>query len=285
MLGKRVLSAAAGIVLLAAVTYAGSYAISAAISILAVLGVNEFFKAAESGGLKPVEPVGYAACILPPLAGACAYVPGYGSLLHISEFEKRFWPILFVFVIVVILCSAAVFRHNRHTINDISITLLCIAYVPFLFTFVILTRNLIYGEYLIWLVFIGAWGTDTFAYTAGMLAGKIKILPDVSPKKTLEGFIGGLAGCACLFVLYGLYLKGQMQPALPLYHFIALGIACGVLSQIGDWSASAFKRYTGIKDYGRIMPGHGGVLDRFDSILFIAPVVYFYMLFVFKYCI
>jgi phosphatidate cytidylyltransferase len=135
-----------------------------------------------------------------------------------------------------------------------------------------------FGEYLVWFVFIGAFATDTFAYIFGNLMGKTKILPIISPKKSLEGSIGGIFGCILLMVLVNLLATslGWVSIKIPLHHFIVVGLLCGIISQIGDWAASAIKRYVGVKDYGKIMPGHGGVLDRFDSILFVAPVIYFY---------
>jgi phosphatidate cytidylyltransferase len=131
------------------------------------------------------------------------------------------------------------------------------------------------GYLYIWLIFIGAWATDTFAYFTGVALGKTKILPKVSPKKSLEGSIGGVLGCMAGMLLFGLYFTSMFD--VPVYHFAILGGICGVVSQIGDWAASAVKRAVNIKDYGNIMPGHGGVLDRLDSVLFVAPVVYFYI--------
>jgi phosphatidate cytidylyltransferase len=103
----------------------------------------------------------------------------------------------------------------------------------------------------------------------------VKIVPKISPKKTLEGCIGGVAGCIIAMTLFGYFFRNELN--VPLIHFAVLGLICGIISQLGDWSASAVKRAVGIKDYGNLMPGHGGVLDRVDSILFTAPAVYFYI--------
>ena len=154
-------------------------------------------------------------------------------------------------------------------------------YITFLFSFIVLIRNLENGFFLIWLVFIGAFSTDTFAYFSGRFFGRRKLMTAISPKKTVEGAMGGMLGCTIVTVLYGMYLResGNISD-ISLYHYIVLGVLCGTISQLGDWTASAIKRFVKVKDFGNIMPGHGGALDRFDSILFTAPVLYFYISFI-----
>lgn len=272
----RVISAAVAIVLLAAVVYMGSLAIGVMIFILATVGICEFFRALEKGGFRPVYPAGYLACLpllyiaildfLPDTAGA-AGTAGADILLHAM--------VIGVFVLMVLLFCLLIFSNGIYTVADISITLFGIVYVVLLISFVTLTRNMENGYLHIWMIFIGAWATDTFAYFTGVTIGKTKILPKVSPKKSLEGCIGGVAGCMLVMLLFGLYFNNVL--GVPLYHFALLGGICGMISQIGDWAASAVKRAVNIKDYGSIMPGHGGVLDRLDSVLFVAPVVYFYI--------
>lgn len=136
-------------------------------------------------------------------------------------------------------------------------------------------RNMEYGNILIWLIFIGAWGTDTLAYTFGRLFGKRKIMPEISPKKTIAGAIGGVLGCVLLMIVFGIIVYNFFGLKMSYVVLVLLGLFCGIISQIGDWAASAIKRYVNVKDFGNIMPGHGGVLDRFDSILFVAPVIYY----------
>ena len=125
------------------------------------------------------------------------------------------------------------------------------------------------GSHLYLLAFIGAWVTDTFAYFTGMLLGKHKLIPDVSPKKTVEGAIGGMAFCTLSFVgfacLYNqFWADGKL---LPLWLMAIVGFLVSIVSQVGDLSLSLLKRKYGIKDFGKVFPGHGGVLDRFDSVL------------------
>ena len=131
------------------------------------------------------------------------------------------------------------------------------------------------GAYDVWLIFIAAWGSDTCAYCAGMLFGKHKAFPVLSPKKTWEGCIGGVVGAGLLAMLYcgAMNLWFGQEGSLLQY---AIVCGCGsVLAQIGDLAASAMKRNKEIKDYGTLIPGHGGVLDRFDSVIFVAPIVFY----------
>lgn len=136
------------------------------------------------------------------------------------------------------------------------------------------------GIYLVWLVVISSWGCDTCAYCAGVTMGKHKMAPTLSPKKTVEGAVGGAVGAmllGCLFAfVFGRYLTELGNP------YLACGGACliaALISQVGDLAASAIKRNHNIKDYGNVIPGHGGILDRFDSTLFTAPAIYFALTF------
>ncbi|MCX8130088.1 MAG: phosphatidate cytidylyltransferase [Clostridia bacterium] len=271
----RIISGGIGFILLVAVILAGSMAFTAAITLLSLIGMFEFYNAVSKGGYKPVRIIGYISCLVIFIVGLQA---GENNLSFLFNIEYITFGL---FAMICILFSYVVFTENKVNINDISLTFFGIFYVVFLFSFVVLTRNMEAGQYYIWLVFIGAFATDTFAYIFGNLIGKTKILPVISPKKSLEGSIGGIVGCVLLMLIYGLIIDsmGWVKDSVALYHFIVIGILCGVISQIGDWAASAIKRYIGVKDYGRIMPGHGGVLDRFDSILFVAPVIYFYFSF------
>ncbi|MGI6180713.1 MAG: phosphatidate cytidylyltransferase [Agathobaculum sp.] len=127
------------------------------------------------------------------------------------------------------------------------------------------------GQFLVLLPLLAAWGADTCALFAGMLFGKHKLAPVVSPKKTVEGAVGGVAGGAVLVLLAAVLMNIFLDLEMPLWSAALLGGAGAMIGEIGDLSFSIIKRQTGIKDYGHIFPGHGGVLDRFDSVLFVAP--------------
>ena len=131
------------------------------------------------------------------------------------------------------------------------------------------------GVYLYGLIFIGAWMTDTGAYFVGVLFGKHKLIPQVSPKKTIEGAFGGILGCIAGFVLYGFIIQSVCEVKVNYIAMVIIAAAIAIVSQFGDLVASYIKRERGIKDFGFIVPGHGGVLDRFDSIIAVAPTIYF----------
>ncbi len=127
------------------------------------------------------------------------------------------------------------------------------------------------GQFIVLLPLLAAWGADTCALFAGMFFGKHKLAPVVSPKKTVEGAVGGVVGGAVLVLLAALLMNTFLDLDMPIWAALVLGGVGAVLGEIGDLSFSIIKRQTGIKDYGHIFPGHGGVLDRFDSVLFVAP--------------
>ena len=173
---------------------------------------------------------------------------------------------------LLISLAAAVFSHGKADIRDVSSAFVLWLYTIIGFISLIMIHDLVEGgEYFYLLAFIGAWVTDTFAYFTGMLLGKHKLIPDVSPKKTVEGAIGGIAFCVAAFVGFGLLYNSlwlaEGGDPLPLWLMGVVGLLVSLVSQIGDLSLSLLKRKYGIKDFGKIFPGHGGVMDRFDSVL------------------
>lgn len=173
---------------------------------------------------------------------------------------------------------AAIMIHGKRDIKDV-LSIGFMTWFVALFMSVIMLLYHKYGLYGILPVFICAWGTDTCAYFAGCFLGKHKLIERVSPKKTIEGAIGGAVGSTLLCLLYAWILTFIEPVAISGVRFYVLfavmGLISSVLAQLGDLAASALKRDCGIKDFGTIFPGHGGILDRFDSVIFIAPFVYF----------
>lgn len=269
----RIISAAAAILLLAFVVCIGSAAIGIAVFVLALAALYEYDKSIKRTGFKPVAAPQYISCIILLYLAIRDLLPE--SIIAYAAGNSLLLAAASLFILLVALFCFILFSGGKYNAADVALTLFGIFYIVFLFAFVILTRNKENGYLYIWLIFIGAWGTDTFAYFTGITAGKTKILPKISPKKSLEGSIGGVVGCMAATSLFGLYFNDILR--IPIVHFAVLGFICGVISQLGDWSASAIKRWAGIKDFGNIMPGHGGVLDRLDSILFVAPAVYIYV--------
>lgn len=149
-------------------------------------------------------------------------------------------------------------------------------YAPVMLSFIYLTREQEAGKYIVWLILISSWGCDTCAYVVGMLIGKKKIFPVLSPKKSLEGCIGGVVGAGLIAALYAVFAVENVFPDKRVTIVITVICMVGaVMSQVGDLAASAIKRNHEIKDYGKLIPGHGGIMDRFDSVIVTAPMIYF----------
>jgi phosphatidate cytidylyltransferase len=174
------------------------------------------------------------------------------------------------------------FPKDRHNLSDVFVTLGGTIYISFFMIHAPLiastfymgdsTSNWIQGFCSpVWLVILTAFGSDIFAYFTGTLIGKHKLCPNLSPKKTVEGLIGGAVGSTLLCGVYGYFFLNDM-----FIHCLIIGFLGGFVATIGDLSASAIKRHLGVKDYGHLIPGHGGILDRFDSVLFTAPFVFYY---------
>ena len=181
---------------------------------------------------------------------------------------------------LMLLMTIYVFTFPKFTTEQITVAFFGIFYVGLMLSYLYQVRAMADGKYLVWLIFLSSWGCDTCAYCAGMLLGKHRLAPVLSPKKSIEGAVGGVVGSALLGCIYAYFFGAKMdEVSNPM---VACAVACAiaaVISQIGDLAASAIKRNHNVKDYGNLIPGHGGVLDRFDSMIFTAPAIYFALTF------
>ncbi len=169
-----------------------------------------------------------------------------------------------------------VFSYPRYHAEEVFGTFFGLLYVAVSLSFIYQTRALPEGKWHVWLIIICAWGCDTTAYAVGRLLGKHKMAPVLSPKKSVEGAIGGIIGAALIGLIYGLSIRGFLEEKASIGLIYALiGAVGAMISMIGDLAASAIKRNHEIKDYGHLIPGHGGILDRFDSVIITAPIIYF----------
>jgi phosphatidate cytidylyltransferase len=174
-----------------------------------------------------------------------------------------------IIISMILILFVYVFGYPKYHAEQVMAAFFGVVYVAVMLSFIYLTRSLPDGKFLVWLIFLCSWGCDTCAYCVGMLIGKHKMAPVLSPKKSIEGAVGGVAGAALLGVIYAAATQGKMAE-------YALICAVGALiSMVGDLAASAIKRNQNIKDYGKLIPGHGGILDRFDSVIITAPVIYY----------
>ena len=232
--------------------------------ILSLAGMYELYKVSKLKSINPISYAGYFLCVV-----------YYISLGNHTDFKFIF---LLTIISLLILFCIPVFE-TKYNFIDISITLLSFLYVSVFFSFIVLVDYKNYGNYFVWLIFISSWMCDTSAFYAGKFFGKTKLCPRISPKKTVEGSIGGLIGSAVFCGLYGAFII-SCGVHVALIHFIILGVICGIFSQFGDLAASSIKRFAGVKDFSNLIPGHGGILDRFDSILFSSVIVFYYLTFV-----
>ena len=234
----------------------GGYVLFFTLLCISLIGMQELYKAMgiheDRTGL--LEIVGYL--------GAVLY---YISLL--LGFES--YGLMAVLVSLILVMFVYVFTYPKYHANQVMAAFFGVVYVAVMLSFILMTRNLPDGKFIVWLIFLCSWGCDTCAYWVGMLIGKHKMAPVLSPKKSVEGGVGGVVGAALLGVIYAAATQGPM---------VEYAVICGIgalISMVGDLAASAIKRNQGIKDYGKLIPGHGGILDRFDSVIFTAPVIYY----------
>lgn len=208
--------------------------------------------------------------------------PGFAGYLAAIVFylnlQLHFLPdsMMFVMGILVLLMFVYVFTYPKYKTEQILAAFFGVFYVAVMMSCVYQTRMLANGAYIVWLIFLCSWGCDTCAYCVGVLIGKHKMSPKLSPKKSVEGAIGGVLGSMLLTAIYCVIFKNAMDITQTEIGILAVISGIGALiSMVGDLTASAIKRNYDIKDYGTLIPGHGGILDRFDSVIFTAPIIYY----------
>jgi len=257
---QRFISALIGaFIIVVAVWYAG-IPLLILTGVIVVLGIREATNILEKLGLRPSVLLAQAGGII-LLAGAYFYLDGYpGATITIIMFLH------FIF------CLAL---YPRYSLADMAATFFVTLYIGLLY-YLYLISTLESGW--VWLIFMFActWACDTFAFLIGKSFGRNYIVPVLSPKKTVEGTVAGILGSALVSGVFAF-----VYPFLPFLEIIALGLLVGTAAFFGDIFASALKRQAGVKDSGSLIPGHGGILDRFDSVLFTAPLVYYYVIIVF----
>ena len=205
---------------------------------------------------------------------------GYYLLVR---FEQELFVLPLMMVSVILLLISFVIGFPKIAFTQVLACFFSIFYVAVTMCCIYRIRELDGGAYLVWLVFLGAWGSDTCAYCVGRLIGKHKAFPVLSPKKSWEGCIGGVLGAALLGFAYALIFQSKITAVgSPVLAFPVICACASILSQFGDLAASGIKRQHEIKDYGKLIPGHGGILDRFDSVIFTAPATYLLLTLVFS---
>lgn len=246
------------------IVFLGGNFLKYTLMVISIAGIYEFYNVCRKRKYNPVFLAGYLFCVL-----------YYVFLSNRINYHLFF---LTLGLIVMILLCIPVFS-NKYNFIDIAITVLGFVYIPFFFSLIYMTSTVTYGKYLVWLIFISAFVCDIAAYYTGRFFGKHKLCQRVSPKKTIEGSIGGLIGSLLCCSIFGAVII-HYNVKIDIIHFFIIGFICGIICQLGDLCASSIKRFCDVKDYSNLIPGHGGILDRFDSILFTSMTVYYYVTFI-----
>lgn len=269
MLSKRILTAFIGIPIAVYVINYGEWLFATAVLVLTILAWHEFYTMLRNKSIKVFYSLGILTNIF--ILG-CAWLGNFQEI------------VIVLFVSTILALLKIVTSGTKFTVVDAAFSLLGISYIGMSFAHLLLLRytdsslhlmtswgELSAGAAYVWLAFIGTWASDTFAFFIGSYLGKHKLCPTISPNKTIEGALGGMLGSIIAILLLGILFK------LPIIHSAIMGLLVGIAAPVGDLVQSAIKRFAGVKDSGHILPGHGGILDRFDSILFTVPVIYYYM--------
>ena len=263
MFKTRLISGIVLVIIALATIISGSWILFFTLLAVSLIGMRELYKVMKVSDehVTVLELVGYLGAVLYYIAMKADF-GNYGTMAIIISMIL----ILFVYV----------FGYPKYHAEQVMAAFFGVVYVAVMLSFIYLTRSLPDGKFLVWLIFLCSWGCDTCAYVVGVLIGKKKIFPVLSPKKSLEGCIGGVVGAGLIGALYAYFVVEEAIPDKRVTLIIALICMVGaVMSQIGDLAASAIKRNHNIKDYGKLIPGHGGIMDRFDSVIVTAPMIYF----------
>ena len=245
----------------------GGWILYGTLTIVSLIGMFELYRAVkvQKQGENLLAVVGYLGVIL------------HYILLSLGYSE---YTMMNLIIVLIAMMFVYVFSYPKYHTEQMLAAFFGVFYVSVMLSYVYQTRMLPGGAYIVWLIFLCSWGCDTCAYCVGVLIGKHKMAPVLSPKKSWEGAVGGVVGAALLTLIYCFVFQGSMgstnRDIIMLCMICAIG---AIISMIGDLTASAIKRNYDIKDYGKLIPGHGGILDRFDSVIFTAPIIYYLALY------
>ncbi len=271
MFKVRLISGAVVAALMLLFTWLGGVFLPVFLGVVSLIGLYEFYHA--TGVLKDGRYVN-----LITFSGYAVTVIYYVVLTVLAE--DMFMPVFIFVVFLLVMLATYVFTFPEYSSKDVVYTFYGFFYVSVMLGFIHMTRQLPDGIYLVWLIFFSSWFCDVFAYLTGMAFGKHRLCPELSPKKSVEGAIGGIIVPAICGGVYGYFVQDHFGgDTATIITFAVLCAVGAAVSQLGDLSASAVKRNFEIKDYGNLIPGHGGILDRFDSVIFTAPMIYFIAVF------
>jgi len=258
---QRIITGLLGVVVLAIVLLLGEIAVAVAAFAVIIMAISELMNSVEIKKERTLFVINLIFTIL--LYGIMLYKPQYTYVT--------------LYLYVIALLSSMVFTNGRIKFSLVALSFSSMVYVLFLLIHIPLISKLRFGIFYVILILLGAIATDTFAYFTGVTIGKHKLCPVMSPKKTIEGAIGGIIGAIVVFVIYGIILNKFAGINVNYLLMFVLAVLCALISEVGDLVASVIKRQFGIKDFGNLLPGHGGIMDRVDSISFVSPFVFYFI--------
>lgn len=264
----RILTGIVGIGAMTFIIQSGDWYFAVFVLLLSVIGWHEFSRAFAKKGIRTTYFLGFL-CLL--LLWGCSWLGSAEELMAVTT------------GVVLLALLMTVLLHDRISFKGACASIAGVLYIGLPLGHLLMLRfwegeslatplgSFEMGCALIWIMFIGTWASDTFAYFTGSAIGSHKLCPSISPNKTVEGFLGSVVGTTV-----SVAALGSSFFSFSMTEMAALGFAISIFATLGDLVESVFKRYTGIKDSGSLIPGHGGVLDRFDSVLYTAPLVYYF---------
>ena len=271
MFRTRLISGVLLVIAALAVIMTGGYFLAAVLMLISVIAYRGLMGACGLRSAGKTGALEITGCIMTVL---------YYGMLTIS-LQKDFMLVyaavmIGVVVTFLVFLFVYVFAFPKYQANQVMTAVFSFLYAPLMLSFIYLLREgLTQGRYLVWFVLLCSWGSDTCAYAVGVLIGRHKMTPKLSPKKSVEGAIGGIVGAALLCMLYTqLVINVYTYETFSLVQAALLGAVGAIVSMVGDLAASAIKRDHDIKDYGKLIPGHGGIMDRFDSVIVTAPIIF-----------
>lgn len=278
MFRTRLISSIVLVLLALATILTGGWVLAGVLCVISVIAYRELTKATgihtDGKNINGLEITGSILIVF-------YYIALTLCMMQMEDYDLSVvYPVITIAVILSLLVFmfVYVFSFPKFKAGEVMGSFFELLYAPVLLSFIFIIREgWQYGNYLVWLIFFCSWGSDTCAYCVGILFGKHKMAPKLSPKKSVEGAVGGIVGAALLFGLYTHFVINSFTDEVFRIHWgsaMCLGAVGAMVSMVGDLAASAMKRDHDIKDYGRLIPGHGGIMDRFDSVIIAAPLIF-----------
>ncbi len=268
---KRVVTTLIGLPIVAiALNFANKYIIGCIMTAVAICAMYEYIKCTKEKDVKVIKWISYLSTLII-------------AIIHVIPVECFAYGYYFLPLLMIVLFAHVIFTDMKYTVEDIACTLFGIIYVVGFISFFALIfgyHGSISGKMFIWFVIAASWGTDIFAYLTGKHFGKTKF-SKISPNKSIEGCIGGTLAAVIISILFAIGFNYFFHVDFSLLQIGFMGFVLSIMGQLGDFSASAIKRYFGVKDFSDLFPGHGGMIDRIDSVMFVAPIAFIFLVMMF----